>query len=293
MTTAAKPGNTFIDRSTIDTLDKLRRLSYLEVKGVDKNQPHQLDLLFPTLYDNTRFIPNDYARSSLFTARNKKEPRQTFLHQKLFHLHEGKGVSILYSGTELRAEDDELVWLQIMHYSKKVPFGEPFDVSIKDFLRDLNWPRNGHYYNKIRASLTRLKASEVMVKNEKAYGTSGAISLIDKYISLNDSQGEPEQYRIWIDPSMIVLFAGNTFTHHLWEVYRDLTPVARRLADYIESHKHPYPISSERFRAMCCSTNKAASGWRRSVRNACAELQAKGVAKRIHLHRDDQIYVER
>jgi hypothetical protein len=71
--------------------------------------------------DDERFIPNDDARSSLFTARNKREPRRTLLHEKLFHLHQT--VSILYTGLELRAEDDEIVWMQILHYGKNVPLG--------------------------------------------------------------------------------------------------------------------------------------------------------------------------
>jgi hypothetical protein len=71
--------------------------------------------------DDEPFIPNDYARSSLFTARNKREPRRMLLHEKLFHLHQT--VSILYTGLELRAEDDEIVWMRILHYAKNVPWG--------------------------------------------------------------------------------------------------------------------------------------------------------------------------
>jgi hypothetical protein len=279
------------DRLT-GTVDRLRRLSYLDKRGVDPKQPCQLDLLFPHLYDNKRFIPNDYARSSLFTARNKKEPRRTFLHEKLFHLHDGKGVSILYSGTELRAEDDEIVWLQIMHYAKKVPLGEPFEFSMKDLVSELNWSKNGRYYDKVRECLTRLKASEVMVFNQNAYGKSGAISLINKYTCLNDADGKPLRYRMWIDPSMIILFAGNTFTNHLWESYRDLSPIARRLADYINSHKHPHPLNSLRFREMCSTSNKRNRDWYTSIRKACLEIEKKGIARRAWLH-DGQIYIER
>jgi len=273
-------------------LEKLQRKAYLTGKGINPNQPFQLDLLFPSsLHDNARFIPNDYARSSLFTARNKREPRRTLQHERLFHLHES--VSILFTGIELRAEDDELIWLQILHYAKNVPLGEPFEFTIRQLVADAGWSRNGRYYDKARECISRLKANEVMVFNEKAYGRSGAISLIDKYTSANDAEGQPTHYRVWIDPNLIVLFAGNTFTNHAWEIYRELSPVARRLADYVESHKHPYPLALERLRQMCGSNDSTLTSWRQTVRKACAEIAKKQIAKQIGLESDDNIYVVR
>nr|WP_275250707.1 plasmid replication initiator TrfA [Vandammella animalimorsus] len=44
-----------------------------------------------------------------------------------------------------------------------------------------------------------------------------------------------DNYRVWVNPSLIVLFAGNTFTSHVWDAYHNLSLVARRQADYIES----------------------------------------------------------
>ena len=274
-------------------MERLRREAYLDQRGIDPRLPFQLDLLLPDLNNSQRFIPNEYARSSLFTARNKKEPRRLLQHEKLFHLHEGQGISVVYTGIELRAEDDELVWLQIMHYAKRVPLGEPFEFSVKDLVHDLGWARNGRYYDKARECISRLKANEVLVLHEKAYGKSGAISLIDKYTVLNDSEGKLTQYRVWIDRNLIVLFAGNTFTNHTWETYRTLSPVARRLADYIESHRQPFPLKLDRFREMCGSTSKTTYGWRRTTREACVEIEASGIAKCVQLHDDDSIYVLR
>lgn len=278
-----------IDKET--DIDKIRRRTYLNSKGLRFSEPLQLDLIFnAVLHDNERFIPNDYARSSLFTARNKKEPRRTLQHEKLFHLHEGQGVSIIYTGIELRAEDDEIIWLQIMHYAKRVPLGDPFEFSVKDLVRDVGWAKNGRYYDKARECISRLKANEVLVFNEKAYGKSGAISLIDKWTAVNDAEGKPTKYRVWVDRNLIVLFAGNTFTNHSWETYRSLSPVARRLADYIESHRQPFPLRIERFRKMCGSTSKTCYGWRRTVREACDEIRTSGIAH-VQLHTDDNIYV--
>ena len=91
-------------------IDRMQRNAYLNSKGIKPTGQFQLDLIFPdTIGDreDLRHIPNDYARSSIFTARNKREPRRTLMREKLFHYSEH--VSILYTGIELRAEDDELV----------------------------------------------------------------------------------------------------------------------------------------------------------------------------------------
>jgi hypothetical protein len=285
---AKKIAENLINEEGTGQLDTMQRNAYLHSKGIKPNSQFQLDLFECVAdRDDLRHIPNDYARSSLFTARNKKESRKTLMHEKLFHYNEF--VSILYTGIELRAEDDEIVWLQILKYGKSVPLGEPFEFSVKDLVRDVNWSKSGRNYDRVRECISRLKANEVLALNTKAYGKSGSISLIQNYTAVNDSEGKPTQYRIWIDPNLIVLFAGNTFTNHNWEIYRDLSPVARRLTDYIESHKHPFPLSLEKFRQMCGSTDAKTFSWRQTVKKACAEVQNAGIAESAFLAKDDKI----
>ncbi|MFA5170245.1 MAG: plasmid replication initiator TrfA [Sulfuriferula sp.] len=271
-------------------IEKIQRKAYLNGKGIKPGSQFQLDLLFPKIIgdrEDLRHIPNDYVRSSLFTARNKKEPRRTLMYEKLFHYNEY--ISILYTGIELRAEDDELVWLQILSYGQSVPLGAPFEFSVKDLVCDVNWSKSGRNYDRARESITRLKANEVLALNSKAYGQSGAISLIQNYTAVNDSESKPTQYRVWIDPNLIVLFAGNTFTSHSWEIYRDLSPVARRLADYIESHKHPFPLTLATFRQICGSSDSNTTSWRQTVRRACAEVVEAKIADTAWLSKNDQI----
>jgi hypothetical protein len=271
-------------------IDKMRRHAYLKSTGIKPNEPFQLDLIFPKSIgrlSNARHIPNDYARSSLFTARNKSEPRKTLVRKKLFHYNEN--ISILYTGIELRAEDDEIVWMQILNYGQGLPLGNTFEFTVKDLVRDVGWAKNGRNYERVRDCISRLRANEVLVLNSKAFGKSGSISLIREYTSVNDSDGNQSRYKVWIDPNMMVMFAGHTFTSHSWEKYRALSPVARRLADYIESHKHPYPLAIDKFREMCGSTNSCIRGWRRTVKNACMEVQEAKIASVVTVTKDDQI----
>ena len=73
--------------------------------------------------DTMRAMPNDTARSALFTTRNKKIPREALQNKVIFHVN--KDVKITYTGVELRADDDELVWQQVLEYAKRTPIGEP------------------------------------------------------------------------------------------------------------------------------------------------------------------------
>ncbi|TOK52145.1 transcriptional regulator, partial [Vibrio parahaemolyticus] len=57
--------------------------------------------------DHMRALPNDYARSALFTVRNKRVPRLALQSEPIYSI--GDDVNITYTGVELRAEDDELV----------------------------------------------------------------------------------------------------------------------------------------------------------------------------------------
>lgn len=273
----------------VNTIDDAQRRSYLNSRGLKYGEQMALGLVFPDMQtrEDLRHMPNEYARSSMFTVRNKKEKRKIFLQERLFHYNEH--VSILYTGMELRADDDELVWLEIMKYAANVALGEPFEFNLLDLMRGLDWPRNGRNYTRIRQSLSRMKATEVQAINTKAYGKSGAISLIKHYISVNDNKGNPTEYRVWIDPDLIVMFAGGTYTNVKWDIYRKLSPVARRLADYLESHKNPYPISAEKFRLICGSTNMNSRSWLQQVKNACSELEAAKIVTLAKLDKKNQI----
>jgi hypothetical protein len=274
----------------IEQIKQAQCNAYLHSKGLKPSGQFQLDLIFPVTIgnrDDLRHIPNDYARSSLFTARNKRVKRDSLMKKKLFHYNEH--ISIFYTGIELRAEDDELVWLQILSYGQSVALGLPFEFSIKDLVRDVDWSKNGRNYDRARECITRLKANEVLALNSKAYGKSGAISLIQNYTAVNDLEGKATQFRVWIDPNLIVLFAGNTFTSHSWKIYRKLSPVARKLTDYIESHKHPFPLTLAKFREMCNSTDSNTTSWRQTVKRACEEVVKVKIADVAMLNNDDQI----
>ncbi|MHB8201916.1 plasmid replication initiator TrfA [Acidithiobacillus sp.] len=273
--------------------DDLRRDAYLSGKGIDSKNPEQmqLDFVLKSVPAEYRCLPNDCIRSALFTAKNRNVPRRSMFREKIYHLHENNGVSIIYTGTELRAEDDELVLMQILHYAKKTALGDRVVFNATDLLDDIGWLRNGDSYAHLRDCLTRLKATELVVENKKRYGKSGSMSLIGDYESAGDNILDKKMYRVAINPRLMVLFAGDSFTAHEWASYRSLTPTARKLADYIESHKKPFPLSLDQFKSMCASTSGRLSDWRRQVKSACLVLEEAGIAESVMLGADDKIYI--
>lgn len=261
--------------------DEVQREEYLKSKGI----PTDDNLIIEDLFGNTIFgskhraMPNDFARSCLFTARNHRVPRKTFSREKLFHISEK--VEILYTGTELRSVDDELIWMQLVDYCRRFPLGNYVEFDIRQLIKDIGWDTSGAYYKRVRESLSRMKATEIYIKNGNTYGVSGGISLIDNYVGIENIKGEPTRYKVSIDKKLIVLFAGNTFSNIPWSQYKKLSPMARRLTDYVFSHKHPNPIPIPAFLAMCGSDqiNSPAKTQNQNAKKICAELTEAQLVK--------------
>lgn len=265
-------------------LDRLQREAFLRAKGIDPKAPLQLDI-WP---DEVREIPNDYARSAIFTVRNKKEPRQSLQNSTIFHME--RAVKVTFTGIELRADDDELVWQQILNYAKHYPLGEPVEFNLHQLCKDLSWSVNARNYERLRACITRLKANEIKVENARV-GKGVGISLIREY-EYEGTADKGTKYRVWIHPNLILLFAGKNSTRVEWKQYVDLSPVARRMYDYFASHKQPFPLRLDSLHSLCGSSCGTAYRWKQMVEKACAELMASGMIKKAWVNKDT-VFCER
>lgn len=246
-------------------------------KAVEKMQDDQLSLFDIAPWANhMRAIPNDYARSALFTVRNKKIPRAALQGHEIYHANQDS--KITYTGIELRADDDELVWQQVMEYVKRITIGQPTTFSFYELCEDLGWPRNGRYYDKAEASLSRLHASSVQFSSSRV-GTLDAFSLISKF-NVVDRGTRQQRCRVQIDPEMIMLFAGDHYSKFQWERYRKLSPTARRMFDYFSTHREPFPLKLETFRLICGSDSARENKWREQVKIAALELEESGLIEK-------------
>ena len=238
--------------------------------------------------DNMRALPNDYARSALFTVRNKRVPREALQNALIYSI--GDDVKIRFTGVELRAEDDELVWQQVMEYSKRSPIGEPVSFTFYELCKDLSWSINGRYYKKAEECLSRLQASAMKFESTRI-GTLDSLSLISRFRVL-DRGKKSSRCQVMIDKEMVVLFAGDYYSRFVWDKYRKLSPTARRMFDYFSSHRQPYPLKLETFRLMCGSQSTRPKRWREQVSAACSELTESQLVNETWVN-SDQLWCKR
>lgn len=259
-------------RKKIQQLD----LAHQGDKIVAKNSSFKSELAsdrivqLPLWNDSRRAIPNEYARSAIFTVRNKKRERRTITNQNVFVVGE---CVIRYTGIELRAYDDELVWLEVLNLAKPFPLGEWIQFSCYQICAVLGWSKSKFYYQKIHECLLRLKATAVSIENRRL-GKGKAISLIEDYEWVDSTGSRLPKCRVKIHRDMRDLFAGHHFTELEWGAYIKLSPVARRIYDYASSHRNPYPLRLDTVRSMCGSDScNRARRWMEQVKNALSELK--------------------
>ena len=273
------------------TADKVSEVKQAALLNHTKEQIKALQLSLYDLApwgDNMRAMPNDLARAALFTTRNKKTPREVRQQHVIFHVN--KDVLITYTGIELRADDDELVWQQVLEYAKRSPVGTPVSFTFYELCTDLGWPINGRYYDKAEECLTRLQATALQFSSGRI-GRLESVSLIHRFRVL-DRGKKTSRCQVEIDEEMVVLFAGDHYSKFVWEKYRELSPTARRMFDYFVSHKEPFPLRLETFRLMCGSDSARLKKWREQTGRACEELSQSGLIK-LSWVQGDLIYCQR
>nr|AAA17040.1 L-TrfA [Plasmid R751] len=234
-------------------------------------------------------LPNDFGRSAIFTVRNKKVPRPALQGQSIYHVN--KDVEITYTGIELRADDDELVFAQVLEYANGTALGEPVSFTFYELCQDLDWSINGRYYTRAEECLTRLQASAMQFSSQRI-GRLESVSLIRRFRVL-DRGKRTSRCQVEIDAEIVVLFAGDHYTKFVWEKYRKLSPNRDgRMFDYFATHKEPYPLKLETFRLMCGSDSTRPKKWREQVGEACDELRENGLVESAWVN-DDLVHCKR
>lgn len=272
-----------VSKELADKVNEAKQAALLKATK-DEIKELQLSLFDIAPWPNyMRALPNDYARSALFTVRNKRQPRKALQQHPIYHIN--KDVSITYTGIELRADDDEIIWQQVLEYSKRTPIGEAITFTFYELCQDVGWSINGGYYKKAEECLTRLQASAIQFYSPRI-GRLDSISLIDKFCVL-DRGKRTSRCQVKIDENMVMLFAGEHYTRFIWDIYRDLSPTARRLFDYFASHKEPYPLKLETFRLMCGSDSARLKKWKEQTAAACDELIKSGLVQEAWVIKDE------
>lgn len=237
----------------------------------------------PLWEDWQRGIPNDITRTSLFTSRNNKVPRRVLKGEPVFAMGE---IAATYRGEELR-QDDERVWMQILHLARVQPLSDWVEFVPGEFMLAIGWKsRSSREYERLREILSRLQATALQIQS-KRLNTGVSVSLIVSF-----QWRDLTRWRVKIEPEMKQLFPEDYYTRVQWEQRLGLpNGIASKLHSYFASHRTPLPVKVCHLQELCGS--EATPGeFRKSLRAALDSLVNVGFLLTWKFNEADSTVVE-
>lgn len=264
-----------------------------------KNNPRKLDssqkliLQMPLWPDEIRCMPNEILRSALFNAKNRNQARRYFKNEEIAVI--GQSVRITYTGEELR-QNDESVWLQLIHLAKSVAIGSPVEFtaySMVQALRLTNSKPNPNHVTRLCDSLRRMQATSLSVYS-KRLGRGISLSMIPKFEWQDESTGcRLPKWRVCVAPELVELFGDVHFTHLQWAQRLALpSGLATWMHGYLASHRDPLPIKLSTLHKGAGCTTDTQRKFKQLVTAALVELERVGFLKSWEI-RGELVRVER
>lgn len=216
-----------------------------------------------------RCLPNEILRSALFNAKNRKQPREGLKKAAVSVIGDGK---ITYTGEELR-QDDETVWLQLLHMAKAFPAGHLIEFTPYAFCKAIGWSISGQSYERLRDCLTRMQATGLAVYSKRL--TKGvSLSMIPYFEWQDEATGESlPRWGVRIAAELVLLFGDVHFTRMEWEQRLALPDgLATWLHGYFASHRTPGPIKLDTIRRGAGLTTDSKAELRRLIAKALDAL---------------------
>lgn len=270
----AKPQNNKMKGRQIGSLsfyiDRFPKPPQSATSNVVSNLPQKswFDGLF--VGEEFRALPKLFCSSALFNVKNKKAPRLNYINHKIFSF---RNFEISYTGIELRAYDDQLVWLELIHLSNFSNFGCWIEFKPHTICKSIGWHATGQSYERIRNSLLRLQATAIKVQFQPDQSNSSGVS----FSLLDDFYWSNSTYKMRVGLGLKFLFYKNDFARIEWAKYVKLTPIARRIFDYTASNRHPFKLRLVTVQKLLGSDTSSAVKFRQQVRFALSELISKGL----------------
>lgn len=201
-------------------------------------------LTLPFWPQDLRALPNVFARSALFVVASvRKGARRVYRRHKVVSL---KGVSITYSGDELR-QDDEDVFLQILHLARGHELGTEVRFSSQSMIRELKWTRNSESVQRLIDSIDRMKASSVSVTIDSSDGQTRQNftgSLIRAFRWQEHVGATPlREWEVLLEREIVALFGPGSYSRLDWSMRLKLAPLEKWLHSFYHTHQRPYPVS--------------------------------------------------
>lgn len=265
---------------------RLQELTTKITERTARNRAARVSNQLPLWPERVRGLPNAFARSALFTVGAINHQRSTFKKQKIAAVG---GIEILYSGEELR-QDDEDVFLQIVHLARRTPIGDYVEFTAHQLLVALGWNRNSRSYARLKDCIDRLSANGVTVQFDN--GRSGYSGSLFRKFVWETSQTDGRRWRIWLEKEIISLFGADTYTQIDWEQRLSLGPLAKWLHSFYFTHREPFGYKVETLKKLCGSEAKQLYHFRQRLILALEELKITGFLEDYEI-RNDTVTVKR
>lgn len=188
--------------------------------------------------DSERGVPNELVRCAVFSAKNHKQPRATYKAASPLVIPIVGGGEIVFVGEELR-QDDETVWMQLVHMAKE---SRSVWVSFTpySFFKALGWGTDVDSYKRLLASLRRLSGAGVEVYSSR-FDRGVRTRLLGDFTYSKKATGGAWTVKVFDqDTNMLTLF-DSLYSRLDWETRLALPAgVATWLHGFFASHRQPF-----------------------------------------------------
>jgi hypothetical protein len=184
-----------------------------------------------------RGIPNELVRCAVFSARNRKERREVYRANAPLVVPIIGGGEMIYSGEELR-QDDETVWMQLVHLSKETR-SEWVTFTPYSFLKAVGWPTNAPSYTRLLTSIRRLAGGVIEVYSSR-FDKGISTRLIATFEYAKD-QGTPWRVRVFNKDDQLLFLFESLYSRLDWQTRLTLPEgVCTWLHGFLSSHREPF-----------------------------------------------------
>ena len=262
--------------TTKSTLDRKLESFGRAIKARESAKIYQ----FPLWGDVQRGVPNEFARSALFSATHGKG-REYLSDHPVFSQN---GFSIAYTGIRLTQAHLD-VFESIMHLAREMPEGNTVCFTAHGLLKMIGRGTGKSDHVRLLKTLKELTATAVSIKRDDGAVYWGSL--------LPEGAAKPSQgfYRVAINRDLIKLFERG-FTVIEWQQRKALArkPLAQALHVWLCSHDNPYPVTVQYLHDITGSNTKELRYFRYRLKAALDELKGVGVLTDWRIDKADKVH---
>lgn len=217
-----------------------------------------------------RGMPNELIRTGLFNVRRGDARAEL----KDAVIAATKNTRVLYTGEELRIRDEDVL-MQVYHFQRAIPLGQPWTVTGIAFLDAMRWTTGQRGYTDLYRSLRRLAQGKVTIVRtgdgpRDLHFEEGALI---SYLQVDHVEGGSRDIQIIINPQSRALWESVGFTLVDWDQRLSLSsPLARFLHRYYSSHREPYPLKLETLNNLTGSKVGTKTKFRQMLKRTLQDL---------------------